>query len=218
MLATMAATIAKSPAVQALRREPQQQRSRDRIERVLEAAERVLVEEGPAGLTTTRVAEVAGISVGSLYQYFPDKDAIVSALALRYVEQFEALANSFEPHENATVTAVAAEILDAFVAAFRARPGFRALWFGGLRTEQLRAATRPSRNVIAAGAARLLSNAAPSARPAHVARVSRTMVLVADGLLREAFRIDPDGDPDLIEDARSVLDAYLSAQLTAPTR
>jgi len=213
MLATMAATIAKSPAVQALRREPQQQRSRDRIERVLEAAERVLVEEGPAGLTTTRVAEVAGISVGSLYQYFPDKDAIVSALALRYVEQFEALANSFEPHENATVTAVAAEILDAFVAAFRARPGFR-----GLRTEQLRAATRPSRNVIAAGAARLLSNAAPSARPAHVARVSRTMVLVADGLLREAFRIDPDGDPDLIEDARSVLDAYLSAQLTAPTR
>jgi AcrR family transcriptional regulator len=214
----MAATTAKSPAAHALRREPQQQRSRDRIARVLEAAERVLVEEGPAGLTTTRVAEVAGISVGSLYQYFPDKDAIVSALALRYVEQFEALANSFEPRGGATVTAVAGEILDAFVDAFRARPGFRALWFGGLRTEQLRAATRPSRTVIAAAAARLLSSAAPHAQPAHITRVSRTMVLVADGLLREAFRIDPDGDPDLIEDARSVLDAYLSAQLTAPIR
>ena len=198
----MAATTANSPAVHALRREPQQQRSRDRIERVLEAAERVLVEEGPAGLTTTRVAEVAGISVGSLYQYFPDKDAIVSALALRYVQQFEALANSFEPQADATVTTVAAEVLDAFVDAFRARPGFRALWFGGLRTEQLRAATRPSRGVIAAGAARLLDIGRPPARRPYIPRASRTLLARAGFALRGGVFSSPARPPRRTAHAR----------------
>jgi AcrR family transcriptional regulator len=213
----MAATSTK-PRAHALRREPQQQRSRDRIERVLEAAEGVLIEEGPGALTTTRVADVAGISVGSVYQYFPDKDAIVSALALRYIGQFEQIAQAFEARDGATVTEVAGDVLDTFVDAFRVRPGFRALWFGGLRTEELRAATRPSRDVIADRAARLIAAAAPGARPAHVTRVSRTMVLVADGLLREAFRIDPEGDTDLIDDARAVLNAYLTSQLPGPAR
>jgi AcrR family transcriptional regulator len=49
-------------------------------ERILEAAVRVLGEEGALGFTTTRVADEAGISVGSLYQYFPNKHAIVLAV------------------------------------------------------------------------------------------------------------------------------------------
>lgn len=62
------------------RREPKQERSRRMRTRILEAALRVLREEGPLGFTTTKVADEAGISVGSLYQYFPNKHAIVVAL------------------------------------------------------------------------------------------------------------------------------------------
>jgi AcrR family transcriptional regulator len=52
------------------------------------AAERVLAEHGVAGLTTNRIAEVAGVSIGSLYQYFPNKEAIAAALIDRYVAKF----------------------------------------------------------------------------------------------------------------------------------
>jgi AcrR family transcriptional regulator len=53
---------------------------------ILEASIRVLASEGPLSFTTLRVAEVAGISVGSLYQYFPNKDALVYALHTRMVD------------------------------------------------------------------------------------------------------------------------------------
>ena len=67
-----------------LRRLPQQQRSREKLLRVLDAAEEVLAREGAGAFTTVRIAQAAGISVGTLYRYFPDKEAIVEALALRY--------------------------------------------------------------------------------------------------------------------------------------
>ncbi|MFB3041085.1 MAG: TetR/AcrR family transcriptional regulator, partial [Candidatus Poribacteria bacterium] len=68
------------------RREPQQERSRQMRDDILEASIRVLASEGPLNFTTLRVAEVAGISVGSLYQYFPNKDALVYALHTRMVD------------------------------------------------------------------------------------------------------------------------------------
>src|SRR5919202_2147736 len=74
-----------------LRRVPRQARSRARLQRMLDAADELLASEGAEALTTTRVAEAAGVSVGSLYQYLPDKEAIVEALAGRYLAEFEAL-------------------------------------------------------------------------------------------------------------------------------
>ena len=107
---------------------------------MLETADRLLGDEGPDALTTTRVAEAAGISVGSLYQWFPDKEAIAEALALRYLDDFKALAERLarRPGRDPVGSAV-----DAFAEAFRSQPGFRAMWFGGLRTERLRDLTRP---------------------------------------------------------------------------
>jgi|SRR5579871_6202489 len=64
-------------------RKPRQQRSRHKVELILEAAIRLLDKRGPAALTTNAVAETAGVSIGTLYQYFPNKDAILDALAER---------------------------------------------------------------------------------------------------------------------------------------
>jgi AcrR family transcriptional regulator len=69
------------------RREPQQRRSRQTVEAVLEAVQRVLKRHGAEAVTTNRIAEAAGVSIGSLYQYFPDKQAIFTALHDRHVEQ-----------------------------------------------------------------------------------------------------------------------------------
>lgn len=59
---------------------PRQQRSAATVEVILEAATRVLARESLEGFNTNRVAAVAGVSVGSVYQYFPNKTALVSAL------------------------------------------------------------------------------------------------------------------------------------------
>lgn len=71
------------------RKKPKQDRSRALVEAVVEATTRILAQEGKAGLTTNRVAEVAGVSVGSLYQYFPNKEALVAEVRRRYDAAFE---------------------------------------------------------------------------------------------------------------------------------
>ncbi len=58
------------------------------VETLLQATTRILRREGRESLTTNRIAEVAGVSVGSLYQYFPNKESLVDALRQRYEAQF----------------------------------------------------------------------------------------------------------------------------------
>ena len=72
------------------RKAPQQERSRATIEAILTATARILVKDGFDRASTNRVAEAAGVSVGSLYQYFPSKEALVAALVERHTEQMTA--------------------------------------------------------------------------------------------------------------------------------
>lgn len=69
------------------RKRPTQQRSREMVERILEAAARIFAEQGYHGTTTNHVAEAAGVSIGSLYQYFPNKDSLLVALGERHVAE-----------------------------------------------------------------------------------------------------------------------------------
>lgn len=69
-----------------VRREPKQQRSRQTVDDVLQAVQLVVRRHGPQAITTNRIAEAAGVSIGSLYQYFPDKRAIFTALHERHVD------------------------------------------------------------------------------------------------------------------------------------
>jgi AcrR family transcriptional regulator len=74
------------------RKRPRQARSRATVDSVLEATARVLVKHGFDGLTTNLVAQTAGVSIGSLYQYFPNKAALVGALIEKHVETMTSLA------------------------------------------------------------------------------------------------------------------------------
>jgi len=69
------------------RRDPAQERSRQTVDAIVEAAGRLLVEQGRLGVTTNAVAERAGVSIGSLYQYFPNKEAIFASLQERHRDQ-----------------------------------------------------------------------------------------------------------------------------------
>ena len=74
-----------------MRKVPRQARSQALVSSLVEATARVLAEEGYQAATTNRIAEVAGVSVGSLYQYFPGKDALVFAVVREQAERRRAL-------------------------------------------------------------------------------------------------------------------------------
>jgi AcrR family transcriptional regulator len=69
------------------RKRPRQQRSKATVDTILQATTRVLVKQGFDGLSTNAVASAAGVSIGSLYQYFPNKEALVLALIDRHMEE-----------------------------------------------------------------------------------------------------------------------------------
>lgn len=72
------------------RKQPSQSRSRQMVKTIIESAARVLVKEGYEGFNTNRVAEVAGVSIGSLYQYFPNKKALIAELSKQHLLQIGA--------------------------------------------------------------------------------------------------------------------------------
>lgn len=69
------------------RRKPLQERARFKVELILEAATQLIDRDGLDGLTTNRIAEIAGISIGTLYQYFADKQAIIDKLGQRVLRE-----------------------------------------------------------------------------------------------------------------------------------
>lgn len=190
------------------RRVAQQERSRAKVSAVLDAADTILGSAGAAALTTTEIARVAGVAVGTVYAYFPDREAIVVAVALRHWRSFADSVAAVPGPSDDPVGALA----DAMEAGFRAAPAFRALWFSDLRTDALRDATRPLRTEIAASADALFASSWPSMPAAERAVVARMVVLAGDGLLREAFRVDPDGDAETLAEARRMLRAYADAR------
>ncbi len=196
-----------------LRHIPRQARSRERLDRVLGAADALLAAEGAAAFTTTRIAEWAEIPVGSVYRFFDDKEAIAEALAAHYWREFE-------ERLAATPTAGADPVdvaLDALAAALRERPGFLALWYGGLRSERVRARTRPIRQAFAGLLAERLLERWPRASARARAAAAEMVVLAGDGLVREAFRRDPDGDAKLLSESKLMLSGYLAARLGPPS-
>ena len=68
------------------RKRPEQLRSRETVERILAAAARIFADAGYSATTTNHVAEAAGVSIGSLYQYFPNKDALLAALEEQHLD------------------------------------------------------------------------------------------------------------------------------------
>src|ERR1022692_4446493 len=73
------------------RRLPVQSRSQHTVQRVLDAASSLLEQMPLEVVTTTRIATEAGLSIGALYRFFPDKQTIVDAIAVRHVIQFRSL-------------------------------------------------------------------------------------------------------------------------------
>ena len=114
-----------------VRKRPVQRRSREMVDRILDAAARVFVERGYHGATTNHVAEAAEASIGSLYQYFPNKDALLAGIAERHVaearEEISAAAQQLRTAEP-DVETVCRVLVGVAVAVNQPSPLHQILW------------------------------------------------------------------------------------------
>jgi AcrR family transcriptional regulator len=115
-----------------LRNEPVQARSSARLAGLLDAAAAVIDEIGFERLTTAMVAERAGASIGTVYRYFPDRIAVVEALAIRCSQRLAERFDAAIAESGATTWQEGSDaLIDLTVQMYRSEPGFRAIRFGG---------------------------------------------------------------------------------------
>src|SRR5690606_29480249 len=198
----------------ALRRRPAQRRSLERVERLLHACAELLDEVGYFRLTTTEVARRADLPIGTLYQFFTDKNGLVRALAARNLELYgDRLQESLRAAGAGDWTEVAVLAVDEYVRMRRTVPGFGVLDFDPPEPEEdasCRPLPRPGGNALVAE--RLLEvGTAVLGEDRDPATDRRVLVAVeaADAVLALAFRTDPGGAPELVAECKDLLRAYL---------
>lgn len=114
------------------RRAPAQQRSRERLDRILAAASDLIGSRGSDALKMSEVAERAGVSIGSLYQYFPEKSAIIRSLAERFsAENRRCIEAALAPVRSlADLEAAYSGLVDQYYAICLTEPAMRDIWSG----------------------------------------------------------------------------------------
>jgi AcrR family transcriptional regulator len=112
----MLSLMAAKKTTKRLRRRPTQRRAVETVEAVLDATVRILKRSGSGGITTNRIAEVAGVSIGSLYQYFPNRGAIFQALHQRHIDQIDRMIQDLVvEHARASLKDLICAIIEAMV-------------------------------------------------------------------------------------------------------
>jgi AcrR family transcriptional regulator len=199
-----------------LRRIPVQGRSVARVQRMLDACAELVDEVGYEGLTTTLLAERAGVAIGSVYQFFPDKRAIVQALTSRNLEGYlQRLARRFREESFDHWWDGVDAAIDEYIAMHRSVPGFRALHFGDVVDVHLLDEERDNNAVIADRLAELLLGQFGAADSPQLRFALAIAVEAADSLIKLAFRRHPDGDEAVLDEAKALIREYLHRHVKA---
>lgn len=201
-----------TPAVTAkpLRRVPVQGRSVARVQRMLDACAELVDQVGYESFTTTMLAERATVAIGSVYQFFPDKRAIVQALTLRNLEAYlERLAARFAAGEFGHWWDGVDAAIDEYIAMHRTVPGFRTLHFGDVVDVHLLDADRDNNAVIADQVAELLVERFAVPDNGRLRFALSIAVEASDALIKLAFRRDPEGDEAVLTEAKALIREYL---------
>lgn len=204
-------------AVQPLRRAPMQRRSVERVQRMLDAAQQLVSEVGYDALTTTLIAERADVSIGSLYQFFPDKQAVVRAVALRNLERFtDRLSDLVGRAQFATWWDMVSAIIDEYVAMHHDVPGFQSIRFGDVADLHLLDPVRDNDTVVADRFVELIRPMVNVPADADIQLDLVIAVKISDTLTRYAFERDAAGDPVVLEETKRLVRAHLARKFGEP--
>ena len=195
----------------AVRREPQQERSTRRLASFLDVAADLFVEVGFEAATMTAIAERSGASIGTLYHYFPDKRTIASALLNQYAQEIEAY---WKPLINQASTLTAQKFADRFIERVtdfvQHRPAYLALLAAPTRFSRDPAARKALR-VAFANAFRARNPSLSSERALLAANVALQTVKGLTVLYSDAA---PKDKPLVVEEFKKLLTLYLATVLS----
>ncbi|TQJ47987.1 TetR/AcrR family transcriptional regulator [Streptomyces sp. SLBN-115] len=200
------------PQATSLRRAPVQRRSAERLTRILDACADLLDEVGYDGLSTRAVAERAGVPIGSVYRFFGNKRQMADALAQRNLERYsERVTERLKGARRGDWRAAMDAVLDEYLAMKHTAPGFSLVDFGNQIPVGARHAEPNHR--VADRLTDLLSDHLVREPDDDLRRTFLIAVETADTLVQLAFRVDPEGDPKVIDETRELLRAYLARTL-----
>jgi len=193
-----------------LRVEPAQERSLARIDTLLDAAAAVVDEVGFDRLTTAQVAELSGASIGTVYRYFPDRIALLSALRDRAVLRYRlAASDAMEKRPPKTWQEAIACLADVYATMFRTEPGFLIMRFeevgGVVETTQ----TVDHVREFAERVAEILEANYGFAHNAELVFRLDIASQMAESLIERAYLRETDGDTRMLGEAGVVAIAYL---------
>jgi AcrR family transcriptional regulator len=199
-----------------LRRMPVQGRSVARVARMLDKCAELIDEIGYDGLTTTLLAERAGVAIGTVYQFFPDKRAVVAALTMRNMEAYVRRLSERMSGAGMSRWVDAVDLaLDEYINMHRNVPGFRTLHFGDVIDLNLLDPDRDNNSVIVEQLAQLLSRHFGMSRDDKLFFALAMAVEMADALVKAAFRYQVDGDERILGEAKEIVRDYLDAKLSS---
>jgi AcrR family transcriptional regulator len=183
---------------------------------MLDACAQLVDEVGCDGLTTTLLAERAQVAIGSVYQFFPDKQAVVRALVVRNLEAYldrlgGRLGEATFGHWWEAVDAA----IEEYIAMHRNVPGFRTLRFGDIGERYLLTGEADSSGVIAEHLVSSPRGGLAGADEPAVRFALQVAVQIFDALVTMAFRRDLDGDPAVLAECRTITREYLVGHLPA---
>lgn len=196
------------------RRVPQQSRSIERVERILDAAAELVVAEGVDALSTRGVADLAEVPVASLYQYFADKDEILLALVERDVAEMDAQVTAdLSRLDVLSVASIVETTMRAFVKVYLRRPAFVVIWLRGRTNTAINEFCRAHNKRVAADLFRLACDAGlvrPGTKKIH----AELAVEVGDRVFQLAFETRMRGDKVLITEGMELVRSYLERHAT----
>ncbi|RIH87575.1 TetR/AcrR family transcriptional regulator [Calidithermus roseus] len=194
-----------------LRKHPQQLRIQHRVNRVLDAAAQVFAELGFEAATTNTIAERADISIGSLYQYFPNKSALFQALCQRCERESLELLDAVITPELARLEL--GEVVGRVVAALRqlysTNPRLLRVLFQGYPAKDPSLPHSSFREAMVRRVERLLEERWPRLEPTRRQLVAGVCFQVADGLFDLALLCEEGVGHRVMDELKRLLLAYL---------
>lgn len=197
------------------RKAPKQERSREMVETILEAAARVFVREGYARATTNRIATAAGISVGSLYQYFPGKDAIAVALLRRHRARIvETVARHLADIDEASLEVRIRELFRAMIEAHGLDPGLHRVLIEQVLRTSARAEMVGFEDRVEAVIVEKLRNAREDIKASDIELAAFILVRTVMAITHAAVVDRPEyaKDPRLVREVTRMIVGYLTTR------
>ena len=195
-----------------MRKEPRQARSREMVERIVAGARAALVEDGYEQFSTNRVAAVAGVSPGSLYQYFPNKQALLDVVIERY---WDDLAERIEMSLGQRVDQFGPEnaraVVDALVTALEADPVLLRVISQDLPQSRMRTEYGAlQRRVRDLAAAALMMHGGASDRQSATTRAWVAVVAIENITIRWVLDNPPIDRDQLLDETVALAHGYLA--------